>query len=103
MFGTLGATAPVGSAGRRFGTMPLFMDHHRAVEGLTAEAVADAHRKDMEIQEEYGGTYHKYWFNEETGEVCCRAGAPNKEAGVCGRPHGHDLLADERAEVKEGA
>jgi hypothetical protein len=27
--------------------MPLFMDHHRAVEGLTAEAVADAHRKDI--------------------------------------------------------
>ena len=29
--------------------MPLFMDHHKGVEGLTAEAVADAHRKDMEI------------------------------------------------------
>jgi hypothetical protein len=29
--------------------MPLFMDHHRGVEGLTAEAVADAHRKDQEI------------------------------------------------------
>ena len=37
--------------------MPLFMDHHKGVEGLTAEAVADAHRKDMEIQEQYGVTY----------------------------------------------
>ena len=34
--------------------MPLFMDHHKNVEGLTAEAVADAHRKDMEIQDQYG-------------------------------------------------
>jgi hypothetical protein len=25
--------------------MPLFLDHHRTVEGLTAEAGADAHRK----------------------------------------------------------
>ncbi len=32
--------------------MPLFMDHHKGVEGLTAEAVADAHRKDVEIQEQ---------------------------------------------------
>ena len=25
--------------------MPMFMDHHKGVEGLTAEAVADAHDK----------------------------------------------------------
>jgi hypothetical protein len=30
--------------------MPLFMDHHRKVEGLTAQAVAEAHRKDLETQ-----------------------------------------------------
>jgi hypothetical protein len=45
---------------RRLGTMPLFMDHRRHVEGLTAEAVADAQRKDLEIQEEYGVKYHRY-------------------------------------------
>jgi hypothetical protein len=39
--------------------MPLFMDHHRAVEGLTAEAVADAHKKDMQIQDDYGVKYHR--------------------------------------------
>ncbi len=55
--------------------MPLFMDHHKGVEGLTAEAVADAHRKDMEIQDQYGVKYHRYWFNEETGEVFCLAEA----------------------------
>ncbi len=32
--------------------MTLFIDHHRRVEGLTAEAVADAHRKDEEIQDD---------------------------------------------------
>ena len=60
--------------------MPLFMDHHKGVEGLTAQAVADAHRKDMEIQDEYGVKYHRYWYNEESGEVFCLAEAPNKEA-----------------------
>jgi hypothetical protein len=34
-----------GKAGEwRIGAMPLFMDHHRHVEGLTAEAVADVHK-----------------------------------------------------------
>ena len=43
------------------------MDHHKSVEGLTADAVADAHRKDEEIQDEYGVKYHRYWFNENSG------------------------------------
>src|SRR3954449_1741806 len=66
---------------RRIGAMPLFMDHHRHVEGLTAEAVADAHRKDEEIQNEYGVKYLKYWFNEKTGEVFCLADAPEQGGG----------------------
>ena len=51
--------------------MPLYMDIHRNVEGLSADAVADAHRKDLEIQDEYGVKYHRYWYNEEKGEVFC--------------------------------
>ena len=29
--------------------MPLYMDHHKYVEGLTADAVAEAHQKDLDI------------------------------------------------------
>jgi len=79
------------------------MDHHRGVEGLTAEAVADAHRKDEEVQDEYGVTYHRYWFNEDTGEVFCLAEAPNKEAAETVHRAAHGLVADEITEVKEGA
>ena len=61
--------------------MPLFMDHHKGVEGLTAEAVAEAHRKDMEIQDQYGVKYHRYWFNEDTGEVWCLAEASEQRSG----------------------
>ena len=60
--------------------MRLFMDHHRNVEGLTAGAVAEAHGKDVEVQDKYGVTYHRYWFNEESGEIFCVAEAPSKEA-----------------------
>ena len=34
--------------------MPLFMDEHNNVEGLTAEAVAGAHQKDLEVQGKHG-------------------------------------------------
>jgi hypothetical protein len=88
---------------RRIGTMPLYMDHHRGVEGLTAEAVADAHRKDEEIQDQYGVKYVKYWFNEQTGEVFCLADAPNKEAAEAVHREAHGLMADEITEVKEGS
>jgi hypothetical protein len=40
--------------------VPLYMDHHRDVEGLTAEAVADAHAKDLEAQEKHGVSYIRY-------------------------------------------
>ena len=83
--------------------MPMFMDHHRAVEGLTADAVADAHRRVEGIQEEYGVKYHRYWFNEGTGEVFCLVEAPNKEAAEAVHREAHGLVADEITEVQEGA
>ena len=73
--------------------MPFFMDHHKGVEGLTVEAVADAHSKDLEIQGEHGVKYHRYWFNEESGEVFCLAEAPNKEAAEAVHREAHGLVA----------
>jgi len=36
---------------------------------LTAQAVADAHRKDLETQGQYDVKYIKYWFDEGSGQV----------------------------------
>ena len=83
--------------------MPLFMDTHRNVEGLTAQAVADAHKKDLETQEQHGVKYHKYWFNEEEGLVHCLVEAPNKEAAEAVHREASGLVADEIVEVKEGS
>jgi hypothetical protein len=84
-------------------SMPLFMDVHSKVEGLTAEAVADAHRKDLETQGRYGVTYHRYWFNEETGRVYCLVEAPDKAAAERVHREAHGLVADEIMEVEEGS
>ena len=82
--------------------MPLYMDIHKHVPGLTAEAVKGAHAKDVEIQKKYGVKYIKYWFDESAGKVFCLVEAPSKEAAAAVHRDGHGLLADEIIEVKEG-
>jgi hypothetical protein len=78
------------------------MEHHESVEGFTADAVADAHRKDVEIQKEYGVAYHRYLSNEDTGEVFCLVGTPDKDAAEAVHRKTHGLLADEITEVQVG-
>ena len=83
--------------------MPLYMDVHKHVEGLTAEAVAGAHKKDLEVQGKHGVNYLKYWYNEREGEVFCLVEAPSKEAAETVHREAHGLTADEIVEVKEGS
>ena len=83
--------------------MPLYMDIHHHVDGLTAEAVKGAHGKDLETQKKHGVKYLQYWFDEGTGKVFCLVEAPNKEAAAAVHREAHGLLADEIIEVKEGA
>jgi Protein of unknown function (DUF4242) len=83
--------------------MPLYMDVHRKIEGLTAEAVAGAHQRDVEVQARYGVTYHRYWFDEGSGRVFCLVEAPSKEAAEAVHREAHGLVADEITEVREGA
>ena len=82
--------------------MPLFMDIHKHIPGLTKEAVADAHEKDLKIQGKYGVKYLNYWYDEGSGKVFCLVDAPNKEAAIAVHREAHGLLADEIIEVKEG-
>ena len=82
--------------------MPLYMDIHKGVDGLTAKDVAEAHGKDLEIQAKHGVKYLKYWFNENDGTVFCLAEAPSKEAAEAVHREAHGLVADEIIEVQEG-
>jgi len=82
--------------------MPLFMDIHHNVEGLTAEAVTGAHQRDLEVQSKYGAKYINYWFDEDTGKIFCLVEAPDKEAAIAVHREAHGLEADELIEVQEG-
>jgi peptidyl-tRNA hydrolase len=83
--------------------MPLFIDVHNHVEGLTADAVAHAHQADLNTQEKYDVKYLRYWFNEGTGKVFCLVEAPSREAAIAVHREAHGLVADDLIEVKEGA
>jgi hypothetical protein len=83
--------------------MPLFMDVHNKVDGLTAEAVAGAHQRDLEVQEKYGVNYQRYWFDEGSGKVFCLVEAPDAEAAAAVHREAHGLLADDITEVNEGS
>ena len=82
--------------------MPLFMDVHDHVAGLTADAVAKAHQADLATQAKYKVKYLKYWFDEREGKVFCLIDAPTKEAAIAVHREAHGLVADRIVEVVEG-
>jgi class 3 adenylate cyclase len=76
------------------------MDIHNLPEGATAEDVANAHAKDVEVQRKHGVEYTKYWVNEKAGKVFCLAHAPNAEAAVQVHREAHGLMPDNIIEVQ---
>ena len=83
--------------------MPLFMDVHHKVDGLTAEAVAGAHARDLEVQDAHGVNYLQYWFDEGSGTVFCLVDAPNADAAHACHREAHGLVADLEAAKSEVA
>ena len=60
--------------------MARFMDVHEGFFGVTAEQLAAAHQRDIEIQDEEGVVYERAWLDPESGKVFCLATGPTKEA-----------------------
>ena len=83
--------------------MPLYLDVHNKIDGLTAESAAEAHRKDLAVQGKYGVNYIRYWYDEGTGKVFCLCQAPSMAAAAAGHRAAHGASADEIIEVKEGS
>ncbi len=82
--------------------MPLYIDVHKKIDGLTAEAARAAHAQDIAIQDKYGVKYLKYWYDESTGRIFCFVEAPSREAAIAVHRESHGILADEIYEVTEG-
>ena len=78
--------------------MPLYMDVH-IVPGVKAKDVAEAHRKDLLHQEEYGCICMTYWIDEERESIFCLIDAPTKEAVKEMHSSAHGLIPNKIIEV----
>jgi hypothetical protein len=83
--------------------MPLHMDIQKNVKGLTPEKLADAHQRDLEVQDKHGVKYLTHWYSEDEGTVSCLCEASNKEAAQAVHHGAHGGTADEVIEVREGS
>ena len=83
--------------------MPLYMDVHSIEGGVSAQDVADAHMKDVEIQGQHDVDYKSYWVDEKAGKVFCLVEAPSAEAAHAVHREAHGLVADEIYEVQPGS
>lgn len=82
--------------------MPIFMDRHEIV-GSTAEDVAEAHRKDVELQDQYGVKFLTYWFDARRGTTFCLVDAPDRDAVQCVHRDAHGHIPGEIVEVSLSA
>jgi class 3 adenylate cyclase len=78
--------------------MPLYMDRHYVV-GATKAAVADAHEKDLAIQEKYPVQFLTYWFDEPRCTAFCLIEAPDRETIQKAHNEAHGLVPNEILEV----
>jgi class 3 adenylate cyclase len=78
--------------------MAIFMDRHDLL-GATAADLAEAHRKDLEIQDQYGVKFMTYWFDEQRGTVFCLVDAPDRDTVQCVHREAHGHVPGEIVEV----
>jgi hypothetical protein len=83
--------------------MPLYMDVHNLGDGVTVDAVAQAHQADLRTQGDYDVRYLRYWVNEPGGKVFCLVEAPDARTASTVHREAHGLVADEVHEVQEGS
>jgi class 3 adenylate cyclase len=78
--------------------MPVYMDRHY-IEGATRHAVADAHQKDLALQDKYHVKFLTYWFDETRCTAFCLIEAPNQETIVRAHNEAHGSIPNEVLEV----
>jgi AraC-like DNA-binding protein len=78
--------------------MPLYMDVH-IVPGVKAKDVAEAHRKDLFLQEEHQCKCMTYWIDEARGNIFCLIEAPDKHAVEEMHSKAHGLIPNKIIEV----
>lgn len=81
----------------------LYFDVHYLGAGkVTAAAVADAHQKDLAVQNAFGVNFINYWVDEKAGTVVCLSEAHNAKSIIDTHTKAHGLVPQEVHKVKQG-
>ncbi len=90
-------------SGHKPGSGNLYIDiHHLGPGKVTAEAVAEAHAKDLAVQEKYGVHFLKYWVDEAGGRVYCLSSSSDTQSIRKTHAEAHGLLPDQIYQVTDG-
>lgn len=85
------------------GNKQFFIDVHEMGAGkVAAKDVADAHTKDLAVQDKYGVNFTNYWVDEKKGVIMCLSEAPDSNAVKKAHKEAHGLLPAYVLKVKQG-
>ena len=75
------------------------MDVHEGLGDATPDDVAAAHRRDLEVQDQYGVRFMSYWFSDPEGKAFCLVDAPDAESVKTCHLAAHGLMPHDVIEV----
>jgi class 3 adenylate cyclase len=78
--------------------MPIYLDRHD-LGGMTAADIAEAHRKDLELQDAYGVRFLTYWFDQARGTAFCLIDSPDIDTAMRLHRDAHGGMANHVIEV----
>ena len=92
-----------GTAAALKGQENLFLDIHYLGAGkVSAKDVAEAHKKDLAVQNKYGVNFINYWVDEKEGVVMCLSEAKDSTSVIQTHKEAHGLLPAVVMKVKQG-
>ncbi len=98
IYGITSGTESATIGGKKF-----YLDVHELGAGnVTAEAVAEAHKKDLAVEKKYGVNFINYWVDVKSGTVFCLSEAPDSNAIIQTHKEAHGLLPTYVMSVKQG-
>lgn len=84
------------------GNLKTYLDIHYLGKGkVTEEAVAEAHKKDLMVQDKYQVSFINYWVDVKNGFIYCLSQSPDKESIVKTHTESHGLIPQTVMEVTE--
>lgn len=90
--------------GDKTGDPKLYIDVHQLTPGkVTYEAVAQAHAKDLAVENKYNVHFLRYWVDEQKGLVYCLSSANDSSGITKTHAEAHGMLPDHIYLVTDGA